>query len=407
MKLISKSFLTMVAAVTLLTTMVAQPTAHATTYPNLVQMLERDGRFNTLLAALDAADLKSTVASGGVFTVIAPTDAAFAKIPADQLNAIISNKPLLTDILLYHVLGGRQYSWSLLAASTATTLEGNPLLITRDGLKVTINNQRVLQANVFAGNGLIHAVDGVLLPPTADIQVKSIIDVLKLDGRFTTLLAAINAAGLTDVVATAGVFTVFAPTDAAFSKLPAGTIPALLNDIPTLTDVLLYHVLGGRYSSPELLLKRTAKTLEGSDLQVSLRNWVPYVNDSRIQNPNVKAPNGMIHVIESVLLPPAPQPNLVELLEADGRFSILLTALELTGLKGVVATGGTFTVFAPTDAAFGALPAGTVDALVANPEQLKKILLYHVVDGERRAGFPCCSSGVFRRSWKAKTSPST
>jgi len=265
------------------------------------------------------------------------------------------------------------------------TLEGNAVVVVRDGLKVTINGNRVLQANRFAANGLIHVIDGVLLPPEPDLPVTSIVDVLKLDGRFTTLLAALDAAGLTETVASGGVFTLFAPTDDAFAALPPGTVEALLNDIPALTRILLYHALAGKTSSAELLLARTATTLEGSTVKASLKNWQLYVNDSRVINPNVKAPNGLIHVIDKVLLPPPPAPNLLDLLKADGRFTTLLTALELTGLSDVVATNGPFTVFAPTDAAFAALPSGALASLIADPEALKAVLFYHVVAGEKKA----------------------
>ncbi len=364
---------------------IAVQSAQATPYPNLVQVLERDGRFTTLLAALDAAGLKSTVETAGPLTVLAPTDDAFARLPAGTVESLLGNIPALTDILLYHVLGGRQYSWQLLATNTPVTLEGNAVVVVRDGLKVTINGNRVLQANRFAANGLIHVIDGVLLPPEPDLPVTSIVDVLKLDGRFTTLLAALDAAGLTETVASGGVFTLFAPTDDAFAALPPGTVEALLNDIPALTRILLYHALAGKTSSAELLLARTATTLEGSTVKASLKNWQLYVNDSRVINPNVKAPNGLIHVIDKVLLPPPPAPNLLDLLKADGRFTTLLTALELTGLSDVVATNGPFTVFAPTDAAFAALPSGALASLIADPEALKAVLLYHVVAGEKKA----------------------
>jgi uncharacterized surface protein with fasciclin (FAS1) repeats len=104
-----------------------------------------------------------------------------------------------------------------------------------------------------------------------------------------------------------------------------------------------------------------------------------------ILNPNVKAPNGIIHVINAVLLPPPAQPNLVELLQNDGRFTTLLTALQLTGLDAVVAASDALTIFAPTDAAFDALPDGTVEALIADPDALKNVLLYHVVGGDKSA----------------------
>jgi uncharacterized surface protein with fasciclin (FAS1) repeats len=195
----------------------------------------------------------------------------------------------------------------------------------------------------------------------------------------------VQAAGLADALTTGGPFTVFAPTDEAFAALPPGTVDSLLGDIPALQNILLYHVLGDSKSAYELLWKRSAETLQGEEVAITINRTGILINNSPLINPNVKAPNGIIHVIGAVLLPPPPQPNLIETLENDGRFTTLLAALEIAGLKDTVATGGTFTLFAPTDAAFAALPPGTVESLVANVPALQNILLYHVLDGSQSA----------------------
>jgi uncharacterized surface protein with fasciclin (FAS1) repeats len=122
---------------------------------NLVQRLERDGRFTTLLAALEIAGLKNTVATGGVFTVLAPTDDAFAALPPGTVESLVTNVPALQNVLLYHVLGGREMLHELVKDSTATTLQGNPILALRDGWKVRINGQRVIHPSLYAYNGVI------------------------------------------------------------------------------------------------------------------------------------------------------------------------------------------------------------------------------------------------------------
>jgi uncharacterized surface protein with fasciclin (FAS1) repeats len=353
--------------------------------PNLVQRLERDGRFTTLLTALEITGLKDTVAAGGVFTLFAPTDEAFAAIPTDTLAALIADPPALANILLYHVAAGRETTGALLNDSTATTLQGNPVLVLRERWQVLVNGQPVVSRSIWAGNGIIHPVGGVLLPPSSPININSLVDVLALDGRFTTLIAAVQAAGLADTLVNGGPFTVFAPTDDAFNALPPGTVDNLLANPDQLQDVLLYHVLGEKKSALRLLVSKDITTLQGSEVDVKVRRGSFYVNESKILNPNVNAPNGIIQVIDAVLLPPAAAPNLLELLQNDGRFATLVTALQLTGLDGVVATGGPLTIFAPTDDAFEALPDGTVDALIADPEALKAVLLYHVVSGDKSA----------------------
>jgi len=352
---------------------------------NLVERLERDGRFTTLLAALEIAGLKDTVATGGTFTVLAPTDEAFAALPPGTVESLVTNVTALQNILLYHVLSGKRPLSDLVKASTATTLQGNPILTLTEGFKVRINGQQVDYPSLPASNGITHPVRGVLIPPAADININSLVDVLALDGRFTTLITAVQAAGLADALTTGGPFTVFAPTDDAFAALPAGTVESLVTNIPALQNVLLYHVLGDSKSAYELLCKRSAETLQGEEVEVSINRNGFIINQSRVINPNVNTPNGIIHVIDAVLLPPPPQPNLIETLENDGRFSTLLAALEIAGLTDTVATGGTFSIFAPTDDAFTALRPGTVESLVTNVPALQNILLYHVLDGSRSA----------------------
>lgn len=352
---------------------------------DLVQRLERDGRFTTLLTALEVAGLKGTVATGGTFTVFAPTDEAFAALPPGTVESLVTNVPVLQSILLYHVLAGRESIIDLLKDSTTETLQGKPLLVVKEGSKVLVNRQQMIFPWLTAANGVIYPIKGVLLPPSAPADIGNLADVLALDGRFNTLLAAVGAAGLGEVLTTGGPFTLFAPTDEAFAKLPAGTVEGLVANPDALKNVLLYHVLGAPKRAVELLVRRSAETLQGSDVTVSLRHGSVFVNGARVLNANVKAPNAVIHVIDSVLLPPAPEPNLVATLQADGRFGTLIAAVTAAGLAETLATGGPFTVFAPTDEAFAKLPAGTVEALLADVDALKNVLLYHVVSGDKPA----------------------
>jgi uncharacterized surface protein with fasciclin (FAS1) repeats len=352
---------------------------------NLVQSLERDGRFTTLLTALEVTGLKSTVATGGEFTLFAPTDTAFAALPPGTVQSLLNDVPALKNILLYHVLGGREALSGLIYKSTAETLQGTPLLVVQEGTKVLVNRQQMMLPWLWAGNGTIYPIKGVLLPPAGPADIRNAADVLALDGRFKTLLAAVNAAGLGEALTTGGPFTLFAPTDAAFAKLPPGTVENLLANPNTLREILLYHVLGKRSRAGELLLQRNAETLQGSAVTVALRDYSVFVNDSRVINANVSSPNAIIHVLDAVLLPPPPKVNLLEVLKRNGRFGTLVAALQVAGLDSVVETGGPLTIFAPTDEAFAALPPGTVDALLANPTALKNVLLYHVVGGSKTA----------------------
>ncbi|WP_392530759.1 fasciclin domain-containing protein [Nostoc sp. C117] len=130
----------------------------------------------------------------------------------------------------------------------------------------------------------------------------NIIDTATNNGSFKTLVAAIEAAGLGDTLNGAGPFTVFAPTDEAFNKLPAGTVDALLKDIPKLKKILTYHVVSGKVLAADVAKLKTAKTVEGSDVKIDASNGVK-INDAKVATADVAADNGVIHVIDTVLIP--------------------------------------------------------------------------------------------------------
>ena len=357
----------------------------------LVEALKEDGRFGVLLTALEATGLDAAVADSNV-TLFAPTDDAFKPlIDAGVIDDLLSEPGLTTlkNILLYHVLEGRASTYHLERTRTPETLLGEPVILKRTDDGLFVNDSRIIDGNQRAKRGTYHAIDAVLLPPEESIEIESIIDVLRFDGRFNVLLSALEATGLDSAVAS-GELTLFAPTDDAFQPLiDAGVIDDLLAepDLTTLKSVLLYHVVEGRRSALKLYFDTTATTLQGTDVAVSYQRDGLFINDSRVISANGHAPNGVIHIIDGVLLPSEEPEDLVALLRADGRFTVLLAALEATGLDAAVAGGG-LTVFAPTDEAFQPLiEDGTVDALLAEPGlvTLEQILLYHVVAGQNNA----------------------
>jgi transforming growth factor-beta-induced protein len=271
---------------------------------DLVETLERAGGFTTLLALLDATELTATVAGGGPFTIFAPTDDAFAKLPQETVDFLLANPDVLTEVLLYHVVDGRRSIGSLLRANTAETLLGEPVLVTFQHRGIFVNQSRVVRREIRAQNGIVHAIDTVLTPPEEPIEISSIVDVLRLDGRFGTLLTALEATGLDAALAGPGPLTLFAPTDDAFAALGEETIQALLADPAALTDILLYHVVDRELDALWLLIRRHVKTLQGDTVEVRFRRGGGlFVDDAKLLSPNVDAPNGVIHVIDGVLLP--------------------------------------------------------------------------------------------------------
>jgi len=340
----------------------------------VVDVIVNSPDHDTLEAAVIAANLAETLSGDGPFTVFAPTDDAFAALPDGTIEALLGDpQGALTDILLYHVLGAQVLSTDLVDGQTAMTLNGDELTvsITNDG--VFINNAQVTVADITTDNGVVHVIDAVLIPPTT-----TVVDVIVNSPDHNTLETAVLAAGLETALSGDGPFTVFAPTDDAFAALPAELLNALLNDPQgSLTNVLLYHVLAAEVLSTDLMDGMTATTLLGADITVSINNDGVFINDAQVTVADIQTDNGVVHVIDAVLIPPPP--SVVEIIASSPVHNILETAVLAAGLETALSGEGPFTVFAPTDFAFAALPDGTIDALLADPQGiLTDILLYHV-----------------------------
>jgi len=367
---------------------------------NIVDTAVAAGSFNTLAAALEATDLIGVLADeSATFTVFAPTDEAFAALGQDTIDALLADPDTLRDILLYHVIGGSAVDANTaisLAGTTISMANGDEAALSLDEGQLRVNMANVIATDVFASNGIIHVLDAVLLPP-ADPEptapLANIAETAAAAGNFNTLIAALQATGLDTVVADESLtLTVFAPTDAAFAKLGEDTINALLADPDTLADILAYHAIDGAVDSTTAIsLAGTSVTmLNGDEAMISLDGDQLLINMSAVTVTDIQASNGIIHVIDTVLIPPTdvdpvtsePLPNLLEVASQAGNFSILVAAMEATGLDVAIGHGNDlYTVFAPTDEAFLKLGQDTIDALLADPDTLRDILLYHVIAG--------------------------
>jgi len=360
-------------------TAMPEPTVVPTEEPempkSIVDIAVEDGRFTTLVTAVQAAGLAETLSGEGSYTVFAPTDEAFAALPEGTVEGLLADIPALTNILLYHVLEGAVMAADVVELSSAETLQGQSVDISTEGSKVRIDGAEVPITDIEASNGVIHVIDSVILPESRDI-----VDIALEDGRFTTLVAAVEAAGLVDALKGEGPLTVFAPTDEAFAALPEGTVEALLADIPALTDILLYHVVEGKVMASDVVELNNAMTLQGQYVDIMVEDGKVMIDNAQVIITDIEASNGVIHVIDAVILPESR--DIVDIAVEDGRFNTLVAAVQAADLVNTLKGEGPFTVFAPTDDAFAALPEGTVDALLADIPALTDILLYHVVPGK-------------------------
>jgi transforming growth factor-beta-induced protein len=243
--------------------------------------------------------------------------------------------------------------------------------------------------------------------PVTDVPVATgdIVEVASSTPGFSTLVAAVQAAGLVEVLQGEGPFTVFAPTDDAFAALPEGLLDALLlpENQGVLAQILTYHVVSGKVMAADVVAG-DVPTVEGSNITITTDGGVK-IFDATVVQTDVEASNGVIHVIDQVLVPEGvdvaallggeeatatteamaeEMGDIVAVATEAGSFATLLAAVEAAGLVEVLQGEGPFTVFAPTDDAFAALPAGVVDALLLpeNQEILAAVLTYHVVSGK-------------------------
>jgi uncharacterized surface protein with fasciclin (FAS1) repeats len=265
---------------------------------DIVDVAVENGSFTTLVAALEAAGLVETLRGEGPFTVFAPTDEAFAKLPAGTVEALLADIPTLTNILLFHVVPGKVTAEAVVGLTSATSANGNAFPIEASSMGVKVAGSMVTATDVMASNGVIHVVDSVMLPPGNDI-----VEIAAGNASFSTLVAALQAAGLVETLQGDGPFTVFAPTDEAFAKLPAGTVEALLADIPTLTNILLYHVVPGLVTADQVMGLDSAATAMGQSFSITANSMGVSVDEATVINTDIFARNGVIHVIDSVILP--------------------------------------------------------------------------------------------------------
>lgn len=283
---------------------------------DIVETAVADGRFTTLVTALQAAELDDDLAGDGPFTVFAPTDDAFDLLPAGTVSTLLepANKATLIDILTFHVFSGdvRAADVVTLSGTSATMLNGKDLRIdVIDGsviLSFEGNREAmVIITDILATNGVIHVIDVVLDPEDA---TQDIVDTAVANGNFTTLVQAVTAAGLVDTLKGDGPLTVFAPTDDAFDALPPGTVAALLADIPTLTNILTYHVYDGSVLATDAIALdgMTVDMFNGAGMNIDVVNGNVVLNlngnrEATVTITNVLCSNGTIHVIDAVLDP--------------------------------------------------------------------------------------------------------
>ncbi|GAB5521874.1 MAG: hypothetical protein RhofKO_41250 [Rhodothermales bacterium] len=265
---------------------------------NIVELASDTPSLSTLTSAVVAARLDGALSTEDPITVFAPINGAFTEL-GESVDALLANEELLTKVLQYHVVPGRLEASDLQGRTTLTTLAGQTLRInTENG--VMINNAMVTTANIEATNGIVHLIDGVLL------ENLDVVERASITPELSTLVTAVGAGQLVGTLQAAENITVFAPTNAAFAKINPSTLNSLLEPANRgqLQDILQLHVVPQVLFAEDLSPGAKVGTLlNGGELTVSLGENAAFVNDIRIVATDIEVSNGVVHLIDEVLLP--------------------------------------------------------------------------------------------------------
>lgn len=392
---------------------------------NILQVATANG-FDTLATAINAAGLSDQLSGPGPFTIFAPNEDAFSILSEALINCLLTQTDSLSALVLSHVVPGEVGSADLAQGATAQNLNGMNLEFSV-GETITVNDNLVVTADIPASNGIVHAIDGIIIPEDLDLNFVietcigvpdvsppdipqipddlNIIEVADFAG-FDTLLTAIEAAGLTDTLANGGAYTAFAPVNTAFSVFPDTILPCLLDQVDLISDILLYHVVNGAFSSSDFTDGMTLKAVNGGVLSFAVADDGTITIDdvATITNADLPAINGVIHVIDQILPPPGF--NAEELLTTCGLVGLGFDIIQSAQLSGGVPTllaaideaeltatlsnpNGPYTLLAPVESAFEALPNGALDCLLQEEykDTLVSILTYHVLTESYRTEF--------------------
>ncbi|XP_053152730.1 transforming growth factor-beta-induced protein ig-h3 isoform X2 [Hemicordylus capensis] len=336
----------------------------STTTNSIQQIVEIEESLETLKTAVAAAGLNNLLESEGQFTLLAPTNEAFEKIPQETLNRILGDPESLKDLLSNHILKTAMCAEAIIAGLSMETLEGNMLEVGCNGDMLTINGRPIIaNRDVIATNGVIHYINELLIPDSA----KNLFE-LGQESDVSRAMDLFRQAGLNSHLTGSERLTLLAPINSFFE----GQSPSADRNL------LRNHIVKEQLSSKYLYHGQKLETLGGKELRVFV-----YRNNLCIENACIAAHDkrgrfGTLFTIDKMLTPPVG--TVMDVLKADDRFSTLVAAIQSAGLTETLNRPKSFTVFAPTNEAFRAVPQGELNNLMANAKELANILKYHIGD---------------------------
>uniref|UniRef100_A0A665UKK5 Transforming growth factor-beta-induced protein ig-h3 n=1 Tax=Echeneis naucrates TaxID=173247 RepID=A0A665UKK5_ECHNA len=328
---------------------------------NVQTLIDVDEDLETLRTAIAAAGLTAMLEEEGQYTIFAPTNEAFEKIPKETLNRILGDPVALRDLLNYHILNQMQCAESIVSGTPMETLQGTVLEVGCDGDQMTLNgNAIVTKKDQLGTNGVIHYINELLIPDSA----KTLLELA--DGSsVATATRLFVEAGLRAHLTGSEALTMLAPLNDAFK----GNMRKLMTN----------HLLKEQLSSKSLYHGQELETLGGAKLRVLV-----YRNNLCIENACIAAHDktgryASMFTVDKVLTPP--MGTIMDVLKGDDRFSILVGAVQTAGMTELLNQQGALTFFAPTNDAFTALSRTELNRLMGNPQELAGVLRFHLGEG--------------------------
>ncbi|MFT6815741.1 MAG: transforming growth factor-beta-induced protein [Sphingobacteriales bacterium] len=313
-----KSIVVLMSVVTLFFAQAQDEKVEFTTTQNISQNLSSAQNLTTLVTLLKFAELQNVLATSGPFTIIAPTNSAFDKLPSNTMKVLsqASAKDQLTGILKYHVIPGSLSTSDLKDGDVLKTINGETISVKKFGKKLYFNNSLVSESDAFCSNGVVHFVNDVQLPPlstkgtivggAAMSPAKNVMENVRKAPNLSTLVTALEAVNMDGGLEAVGPITVFAPTNSGFEQLGDKVTQLLTPEGQTeLRQVLSYHVVSGKFTINELKNGAKLKTVNGQKLVVSKKDGNVYINGALVVTRNIDSSNGRFHIIDTVLLPEA------------------------------------------------------------------------------------------------------
>ncbi|KAI5607978.1 transforming growth factor-beta-induced protein ig-h3 precursor, partial [Silurus asotus] len=334
---------------------------------NVQSFLDTDDDLSTLQQAVSDAGLTTMLENQGSYTLFAPTNEAFEKIPKDMLSRIFNDPVALKDLLNYHILKTMHCAESIVAGTPMETLQGTVLEVGCDGDEMTLNGKAIVTDKDKLGiNGVVHYINDVLLPDS----VKTLKELAEGLPQVSTATKLFTDAGLNNQLSGSEPLTVIVPQNDAFKGRFSMT--------PEMRKLMRNHVLKGKLSSKGLYHGQELETIDGTKLRVFV-----YRNNLCIENACIAAHDkngrhGNMFIVDKLLAPP--MGTVMDVLKADNRFSTLVGNIQRAGMTELLNKKGTYTIFAPTSEAFRAMPPADLNKIQRDPRELANLLKYHIGD---------------------------